>query len=96
MKIAPVGATVCSLARLLARSQAPAWERRHGSSSFACLLNSRQHPHIRHGRSTIQPLRNYLKIVKTFSIVITAKAGIQVFRGALDPGFRRGDDMSQF
>ena len=42
------------------------------------------------------PLTNYLKIVKTLSIVIPAKAGIQVLRGVLDPGFRRGDDMSQF
>ena len=40
--------------------------------------------------------RIYLKIVKALSIVIPAKAGIQVFRGVLDPGFRRGDDMSQF
>ena len=38
----------------------------------------------------------YLKIVKALSIVIPAKAGIQVYRGVLYPGFRRGDDMSQF
>ena len=28
--------------------------------------------------------------------VIPAKAGIQVFRGVLDPGFRRGDGESEF
>ncbi len=35
-------------------------------------------------------------MVKTPLIVIPAKAGIQVFLGILDPGFRRGDKVSQF
>jgi len=30
----------------------------------------------------------------SFSSVIPAKAGIQVLSSALDPGFRRGDDLS--
>jgi hypothetical protein len=32
---------------------------------------------------------------KHFS-VIPAKAGIQVFQGLLDPGFRRGDGLEDF
>jgi hypothetical protein len=32
----------------------------------------------------------------TLPIVIPAKAGIQVFQGILDPGFRRGDGVRQF
>jgi hypothetical protein len=34
--------------------------------------------------------RNYTKYV------IPAKAGIQLFHGVLDPGFRRGDDPKDF
>jgi len=41
-------------------------------------------------------IRNYLKMAQTPLLVIPAKAGIQVFRGALDPGFRRGDGVSEF
>jgi hypothetical protein len=41
-------------------------------------------------------LRNYLKMAQTSLIVIPAKAGIQVFRGVLDPGFSRGDGVSEF
>jgi hypothetical protein len=33
-------------------------------------------------------VRNYLKMAQTSLIVIPAKAGIQAFRGILDPGFR--------
>jgi hypothetical protein len=35
-------------------------------------------------------------MVETLFIVIPAKAGIQIFRGVLDPGFRRGDGVSEF
>jgi len=42
------------------------------------------------------PRKNYLKMVQTSLIVIPAKAGIQVFPGVLDPGFRRGDGVSEF
>ena len=41
-------------------------------------------------------LRNYLKMSRTSLYVIPAKAGIQVFRGVLDPGFRRGDGVNEF
>jgi len=49
-------------------------------------------------------LRNYLKMAQTSLIVIPANpgsgsgagAGIQAFRGVLDPGFRRGDGVSEF
>ncbi len=35
-------------------------------------------------------------MVKTMLIVIPVKAGIQVFLGNLDPGFRRGDGVRRF
>ena len=41
-------------------------------------------------------LRNYLKMAQTSLIVIPAKAGIQAFRGVMDPGFRRGDGVGEF
>jgi len=36
------------------------------------------------------------QIAQRFLIVIPAKAGIQVFPRVLDPGFRRGDGVSEF
>jgi hypothetical protein len=41
-------------------------------------------------------LRNYLKMAQSSLIVIPAKAGIQAFRGVLDPGFHRGDSVGEF
>jgi hypothetical protein len=35
-------------------------------------------------------------MARTLLIVLPAKAGIQVFPGVLDPGFRRGDGASEF
>jgi hypothetical protein len=35
-------------------------------------------------------------MAQTPLIVIPAKAGIQIFQGVLDPGFRRGDGVSEF
>jgi hypothetical protein len=35
-------------------------------------------------------------MAETSLIVIPAKAGIQLFRGVLDPGFRRGNVVSEF
>jgi hypothetical protein len=35
---------------------------------------------------------DFVKGQKTGFSVIPAKAGIQLFQGVLDPGFRRGDD----
>jgi hypothetical protein len=43
-----------------------------------------------------QVIRDYLQLARTLSRVIPAKAGIQVFRGILDPGLRRGDGVSEF
>jgi hypothetical protein len=43
-----------------------------------------------------EAIRSYLKMTQTSLIVIPAKAGIQVFRGVLDPGFRQGDGVSKF
>jgi hypothetical protein len=37
-----------------------------------------------------------VKSQKTGFSVIPAKAGIQLFQGVLDPGFRRGDDPKDF
>jgi len=37
-----------------------------------------------------------VKSQKTPLFVIPAKAGIQVFQGFLDPGFRRGDGFGHF
>jgi hypothetical protein len=34
-------------------------------------------------------------MAQTSLLVIPAEAGIQVFRGVLDPGLRRGDDVNQ-
>jgi hypothetical protein len=41
-------------------------------------------------------LGSCLKIAQTSLIVIPAKAGIQLFRGVLDPGLHRGDGVSEF
>jgi len=40
-------------------------------------------------------MNNYLTMVQTPLIVVSEKAGIQVFRWGLDPGFRRGDGLSE-
>jgi hypothetical protein len=37
-----------------------------------------------------------VKSQKVAFSVIPAKAGIQLFQGVLDPGFRRGDDQKDF
>ena len=47
-------------------------------------------------RAAGQELSTYLKMAQTSLIVIPAKAGIQVFRGVLDPCFHRGDGASEF
>jgi hypothetical protein len=39
---------------------------------------------------------DFAKSQKTGFSVIPAKAGIQLFQGVLDPGFRRGDDPKDF
>jgi len=41
-------------------------------------------------------VRNNLKMAQTSSIVIPAKAEIQIFREVLDRGFRRGDGANEF
>jgi hypothetical protein len=37
-----------------------------------------------------------VKSRNSIEFVIPAKAGIQLFQGVLDPGFRRGDDSKDF
>jgi hypothetical protein len=39
---------------------------------------------------------NLVKSPKTLFSVIPAEAGIQEYRGLLDPGFRRGDAFDDF
>ncbi|MCX5912325.1 MAG: hypothetical protein NTV04_10380 [Deltaproteobacteria bacterium] len=46
--------------------------------------------------SGIINLDGFVKILKLPIFVIPAKAGIQLFQDVLDPGFRRGDDPSDF
>jgi len=38
----------------------------------------------------------FVKSPQTLFFVIPAKAGIQEYQGLLDPGFRRGDDFTDF
>ena len=38
----------------------------------------------------------FVKSRNSIEYVIAAKAGIQLFQGVLDPGFRRGDDPKDF
>jgi hypothetical protein len=41
-------------------------------------------------------LDEFVKSPKTLFSVIPAEAGIQEYRGLLDPGFRRGDAFDDF
>ena len=54
---------------------------------------------IFHYEEDICVFRNIDEFVKSrnsIESVIPAKAGIQLFQGVLDPGFRRGDDPKDF
>ncbi len=49
--------------------------------------------------ATFYEIINFDDLVKSrnsIEYVIPAKAGIQLFQGVLDPGFRRGDDPKDF
>jgi hypothetical protein len=39
---------------------------------------------------------SFLSLLQKSLFVIPAEAGIQVFQGFLDPGFRRGDGFAEF
>jgi hypothetical protein len=60
--------------------------------------------HFFQNRFTLYSLKSYLKMTQTSLLVIPAKAGIQIFRGVLDPGacpgprsgVRRGEGVSEF
>jgi hypothetical protein len=43
-----------------------------------------------------QKFDGFLKSRNSIKFVIPAQAGIQLFEDVLDPGFRRGDNLSDF
>ncbi len=67
------------------------------SSCFARLASGAFYAAI--PLATFYEIINYDEFVKSrnsIEYVIPAKAGIQLFQGVLDPGFRRGDDPKDF
>jgi hypothetical protein len=61
------------------------------------LRNSTENPKNPFNRNS-HPAKidGFVKSLKLPIFVIPAKAGIQLFQGVLDPGFRRGDGLFDF